>query len=509
MSTSIEAQGHTVDEAIQIALNQLGVSRDKVEIDILHHPRRGVLGIGARRAKVRATIREAVMPDGEEFDMSGGEGLDDKPRRRRRRGGRGRSRADEGTEPTPRPAARTDERRADQDRRGGGREGQQQRGREEGGRPREEGGRGRDDRRGGRGRDQRQEGQGQRGQGPRGQGPDRQDPQGQQGRGEQGQQRQGRGQRGEGRPEGQRAEGRPEGQRSEGRSEGQRSEGRPEGQRDHQQRGERRDGRDQRDRGQQGRRDRDPNERRERGPRPEQAGAAETPVENSSFELAEGARASEFGGSDFAAAPAPAHAPRRAPAEPEPPLDAEALDAIRARAEGLVRDLLEKMGFPAEVSSSIDEAAGEAVVSVRSESEGLLIGRRGQTLDSLEHIVNRMTLRADAYVEGRVLLDIGDYRKRRRESLDELAQRLRTRAVTERRTVQVSPMSPRDRKFFAQVFAGDDAVEVRALGAGFYRRVIVAPAGAGPAAIAEAEAVSEVEDDSLEHETYAGGEAES
>jgi hypothetical protein len=73
----------------------------------------------------------------------------------------------------------------------------------------------------------------------------------------------------------------------------------------------------------------------------------------------------------------------------------------------------------------------------------------------------------------------------------------------------VSPMSPRDRKFSAQVFAGDDAVEVRALGAGFYRRVIVAPAGAGPAAIAEAEAVSEVEDDSLEHETYAGGEAES
>jgi predicted RNA-binding protein Jag len=511
MSTTIEAQGHTVDEAIQIALNQLGVSRDKVEIDILHHPRRGVLGIGARRAKVRATIREAVMPDGEEFDMSGGADLDDKPRRRRRRGGRGR-RGEDGAEQTPRPAARPDERRGEQDRRGPAREGQQRseggratdeggrardeggrardeggrardeggRARDEGGRTRSEGGRGRDDRRGGRGRDQRP-GQGQRG--------DQQAPQAQPGR-EQGQQRQGRGQRGEGRGDGQRADGRPEGQR------------------DNQPRGERRDGRDQRDRGQQGRRDRDQNERRERGPRPEQAGVAGASVENTSFELAESA-APEFGAAEFAAAPAPAPAPRRAPAEPEPPLDAEALDAIRARAEVLVRELLEKMGFPAEVSSSIDEAAGEAVVSVRSESEGLLIGRRGQTLDSLEHIVNRMTLRADAYVEGRVLLDIGDYRKRRRESLDELAQRLRTRAVTERRTVQVSPMSPRDRKFFAQVFAGDDAVEVRALGAGFYRRVIVAPAGAGPAAVAEAEVASEVEDDSHEHETFAGGEAES
>jgi spoIIIJ-associated protein len=142
------------------------------------------------------------------------------------------------------------------------------------------------------------------------------------------------------------------------------------------------------------------------------------------------------------------------------------------------------MGFAAEVTSSVDVEAAEAIVSVRSESEGLLIGRRGQTLDSLEHIVNRMVLRGDAYVEGRILLDIGDYRGRRRASLEELAGRLRARAVGEHRTVQVSPMSPRDRKFFAEVFANDEAVEIRALGAGFYRRVIVAPAGSGAAAVA-------------------------
>jgi spoIIIJ-associated protein len=193
----------------------------------------------------------------------------------------------------------------------------------------------------------------------------------------------------------------------------------------------------------------------------------------------------------------------------EPPLDAATLELIRAKAEDLVRDLLQKMGFAAEVSSSIDEAASEAVVSVRSESEGLLIGRRGQTLDSLEHIVNRMTLRADAYVEGRVLLDIGDYRKRRRESLDELATRLRARAVGERRTVQVSPMSPRDRRFFAQAFADDDSVEVRSLGAGFYRRVIVAPAGMVSAAVEEAEARGEIEDASVETDSgFVGTDAE-
>lgn len=203
--------------------------------------------------------------------------------------------------------------------------------------------------------------------------------------------------------------------------------------------------------------------------------------------------------------PAPPPVPRR-PAPPpavfeevsSEPVD---LEAVRVKAEELVIGLLSRMGFAAEVSSSVDEAAGEAVITVRSESEGLLIGRRGQTLDSLEHIVNRMVLRGEASGEGRVLLDIGDYRRRRRESLDELATRLRTRAVGERRTVQVSPMSPRDRKFFAQAFAGDESVEIRTLGAGFYRRVIVAPAGMGAAALAAAEAAGDsVEEEAVEVE---------
>ena len=81
MSNTIEAQGVTVDEAIQLALNQLGVGRDSVEIAILHHPRSGFLGIGMRRAKVRATVREDALEDGAEFDMSEGR----RGRRRRRR----------------------------------------------------------------------------------------------------------------------------------------------------------------------------------------------------------------------------------------------------------------------------------------------------------------------------------------------------------------------------------------------------------------------------------------
>lgn len=447
MATTIEIQGHTVDEAIQIALNQLGVSRDKVEIEILHHPRRGVLGIGARRAKVRATIRESVMLDGEEFDMSGGGALDDKPRRRRRRGGRnrgggrGEDSAEVATEAAPRAAGGGREPgRGDGDRRGSGRRG------DDSGRSREDRNRG-----GGRGRgDQR---------GDRPGGPEAQ-------------------QRG------------PEQQRESGRQES----------RDRSPQRGRQSPKDQPGR-------RDPGRSGVRG-RGEVAGEA-APVQDVSASRSDSPAAMPGTGTAPESRAASPVGARRPPAAEEAPLDAAALDEIRTRAEVLVRELLQKMGFAAEVTSSIDETAGEAMISVRSESEGLLIGRRGQTLDSLEHIVNRMALRGDAYVEGRVLLDIGDYRKRRRESLEELAARLRNRAVGERRTVQVSPMSPRDRKFFAQAFADDDSVEVRALGAGFYRRVIVAPAGMGAAAVAAAEAAGGGEDEAVEVETgFAGAEAE-
>ena len=460
MANSIEAQGHTIDEAIQIALNQLGVSRDKVEIDIVHHPRRGVLGIGARRAKVRATVRESVMLDGEEFDMSGGAALDDKPRRRRRRGGRNRG-GREGAEPrTDKPQARPAQggregarpdrqdrpdrpERADTDRR------DSKRGGEEGGRNRGEGGRtdrperqDRQERRGGRGREAR----GDRAE-PRG---DRNNP------------RQDRGEA--------KAESQPRGpQERERRDSRERA---PRGEQARSEQG----GRGHREQSERGRGDAEQGERgRDSGSRGRQD-SSRTNDNADAPELATSAAAGEM--------PRPsqrAHAEARR-AEPPEPLDAAALDAIRARAEELVRELLLKMGFEAEVTSSIDVATGEAIVCVKSDNEGLLIGRRGQTLDSLEHIVNRMALRGEQYVEGRVLLDIGDYRRRRRESLEELAGRLRARAVGERRTVQVSPMSPRDRRYFLQSFAEDEAVEVRALGAGFYRRVIVAPAGTGAAA---------------------------
>ena len=124
MSDSVEVQGVTVEEAIQLALNQLGLTRDRVEIKIQRHPRKGFLGVGARRAQVRATPRPGVMEDGQSYDMDeqsgrrrrgrrrGGEGDGGASRGGNRREGGGRGRRDE--------KKRDDKKRNDNRSRGGG-----------------------------------------------------------------------------------------------------------------------------------------------------------------------------------------------------------------------------------------------------------------------------------------------------------------------------------------------------------------------------------------------------
>jgi len=87
------------------------------------------------------------------------------------------------------------------------------------------------------------------------------------------------------------------------------------------------------------------------------------------------------------------------------------------------------MGFQASVSSFVDTEEGEVVVKVESDAEGLLIGRRGQTLDAVEHLVNRMVLSGDNAAESRVAIDVGGYRQRRRDTLLELAEHPKIVAV--------------------------------------------------------------------------------
>lgn len=134
------------------------------------------------------------------------------------------------------------------------------------------------------------------------------------------------------------------------------------------------------------------------------------------------------------------------------------------------------MGFEANVSGAVEGASLSLSVDA-SDSGAILIGRRGTTLDAIEHVIGRMTLGVEPGSRVRVAVDVCGYRERRKTALIELAGKLKTHALATGRKTQITPLSPQDRSVFLDALAGDDAVSTRALGTGFYRRVLLIPKG--------------------------------
>ncbi|HET9061710.1 MAG TPA: hypothetical protein VFO62_00335 [Candidatus Binatia bacterium] len=135
------------------------------------------------------------------------------------------------------------------------------------------------------------------------------------------------------------------------------------------------------------------------------------------------------------------------------------------------------MGVEASVFARVEEAGSIAVTIDTGEDGAILIGRRGTTLDALEHIINRMTTGTDPGARVRVALDVCGYRERRKANLGEVAIRLKQHALSTMKRVQITPLSPHDRVVFQEALAGDDSVTTRIVGSGFYRRVLVIPRG--------------------------------
>ena len=152
-------------------------------------------------------------------------------------------------------------------------------------------------------------------------------------------------------------------------------------------------------------------------------------------------------------------------------------ESLRSRARDLTAELLDHMGIGAVVSAAVEDGGGIAVQIDASEEGAVLIGRRGTTLDALEHVINRMTTGADPGARVRVTLDVCGYRERRKAILTDVATRLKQHALSTRRRVQITPLSPHDRIVFQDALAGDDEVTTRIVGSGFYRRILVIPRG--------------------------------
>ena len=134
-------------------------------------------------------------------------------------------------------------------------------------------------------------------------------------------------------------------------------------------------------------------------------------------------------------------------------------------------NVLKAMDMEVEIKTSIDEE-GALCIEMNGDNMGILIGKRGQTLDSLQYLTNRVANKAqDGYV--RVKLDTEDYRRRRKETLENLAKNIAHKVKRTRRSVSLEPMNPYERRIIHSALQGDRSVTTHSEGEEPYRRVVV------------------------------------
>ena len=139
--------------------------------------------------------------------------------------------------------------------------------------------------------------------------------------------------------------------------------------------------------------------------------------------------------------------------------------------EQFVKDTLKAMDMDVEITSSIDKD-GALYVDMKGENMGILIGKRGQTLDSLQYLANRVANKHQSgYV--RVKLDTENYRARREETLKHLAKNIAHKVKRNRRPVILEPMNPYERRIIHSTLQSDPYVTTHSEGEEPYRKVVI------------------------------------
>jgi spoIIIJ-associated protein len=153
-------------------------------------------------------------------------------------------------------------------------------------------------------------------------------------------------------------------------------------------------------------------------------------------------------------------------------------DEARAeKARDFVEDMLTKMGMDVVadlLEPEPDDPAGEIRIEIEGRDSGRIIGKKGQVLAAIQHIVNRVVNRP-GLDRAHVVVDAEGYRQRREDTLATMAQRLGKKALEEGKIITFEPMSPRDRRIVHLALAKFPGVVTKSDGEGEGRRVQIIP----------------------------------
>lgn len=143
-------------------------------------------------------------------------------------------------------------------------------------------------------------------------------------------------------------------------------------------------------------------------------------------------------------------------------------------AEKFLQDVFAAMGLEVTIKTTA-ESENAYVFDLVGKNLGVLIGRRGQALDSLQYLLNLAVNRKLGEDRIHLILDVEDYRRRREETLIKLAKSVAERAIKTHRDVRLEPMNRHERKIIHTVLQENDRVETHSSGEDPYRYVIVTP----------------------------------
>lgn len=161
-----------------------------------------------------------------------------------------------------------------------------------------------------------------------------------------------------------------------------------------------------------------------------------------------------------------------------------ATGTVTGIAQGILEDLLERMDIHAYVTAVLTRVPGQKgdieetvtlhVEGADEEAMGLLIGRRGETLRSLQFLLNLLVSRR-VQKWPQVVVDVGNYRQRRQESLEGLARRMAERVRQTGRPIMLEPMAAYERRIVHLALREDKTIYTESSGEGENRKIVIYP----------------------------------
>ncbi|MDQ2086011.1 RNA-binding cell elongation regulator Jag/EloR [Herbivorax sp. ANBcel31] len=145
-------------------------------------------------------------------------------------------------------------------------------------------------------------------------------------------------------------------------------------------------------------------------------------------------------------------------------------ESMAAKAKEFLLDVFEKMNVDADILIEEDEES--IFMDITGDDIGILIGRRGETLDSLQYLTS-LVINKDKEIYKRVVIDIENYRQKREETLIKLASRLADRVVRYKKNITLEPMNPYERRIIHSSLQEHKDVETYSVGEEPNRKVMI------------------------------------